>query len=90
MKSLLLFTLTLSTLALAEPRRQYSVTGTCGDINAFYHDILECRQAQADAADKAEDKCFREGFSSATSVSYGGCNSRLFGGKSVKATFYCI
>lgn len=91
MKLIILMTLCFlsTTLAFAGPRKQYRVTGHGEDVNAFYHDIYECSSARADAKEKANEKCYREGYDYATRLSLGGCKSKLFGGKSVSATFFC-
>lgn len=75
---------------LADAREQYSVTGESGDINAFYHDMMECDAATEDAQSQAEQKCYSEGFNNGwVYAQYGDCHSRLFGGKWITMTFYC-
>lgn len=79
----------IASLSSAEPRQQYSVTGESQNINAFYHDLIECNVATADAEAQAESKCYAEGFDSVTHPEYESCNNRLFGGKKVTIKFYC-
>lgn len=91
MKQSVLFLLLIgiASLSSAEPRQQYSVTGESPRINAFYHDLMECNVATANAETEAESKCYGEGFESVTHTEYESCEQRLLGGKKVTIKFYC-
>jgi hypothetical protein len=79
-----------ASISHADVRPQYSVTGTSATVNAFYHDMIECNLATEDAQDQASQKCYAQGGSGNwVYASYSDCHNRLFGGKSIRMTFYC-
>lgn len=71
-------------------RQKFSVTGSSGDINTYYDDMVECSVATRNAFNKANNLCYEEGYSYFVRAQWENCRSNIFtGGKTRTVVFFC-
>ena len=89
-KAIIILALVFTSMTtMAKERRQYSVTGKSGSVNAWHYELIECKLAMRDAKEKANDLCYAKGYNYAIRLDFNNCRNRIFGGKKVKLKFYC-
>lgn len=88
-KVLIVSAVLVSNFAFAQGRTKHSVKGNSASVNAFHHELIECRIANADGISKAHRFCYEEGFTRASRITSDGCKPKVFGGMSVRVSFFC-